>query len=188
MFELLVYMITMAITPGPNTILSMANAATVGLKKGIGLNVGMLIGITAVTALSWIASELLYSYIPKAEAIMKTVAFVYLIILALKMLRKSKLETEAKSASLLEGMLLQLVNVKVYLLALTAIAAYIMPESESMAETALKTALIPIICFVSGLVWALGGAVMKSFYAKHRRFLSIVFAALLVWCAFKAVL
>ena len=57
MLELIIYIITMAITPGPNTILSMANAAAVGLRKGIRLNIGMLIGITAVTAIAWLLSE-----------------------------------------------------------------------------------------------------------------------------------
>ena len=70
MIELLIYMLTMSITPGPNTILSMANAASVGLRKGIGLNIGMLCGISAVTLRAWLATSLHYYAIPQAEIVM----------------------------------------------------------------------------------------------------------------------
>ena len=88
MINLLLYITAMAITPGPNTILSMANTAAVGLRKGVRLNIGMLIGITIVTAITFIAAEILYQAIPKAEKWMKILAFIYLLFLAMKMLRK----------------------------------------------------------------------------------------------------
>ena len=79
MINLLLYITAMAITPGPNTILSMANTAAVGLRKGVRLNIGMLIGITIVTAITFIAAEILYQAIPKAEKWMKILAFIYLL-------------------------------------------------------------------------------------------------------------
>ena len=183
MIELILYITAMAITPGPNTILSMANAARTGLKKGVKLNIGMLVGITIVTLIVWTASELLYSFIPKADKAMRVLAFIYLVYLALKMLKPKAMDSDEQSASFLQGMLLQLINVKVYLLALTAITAYIMPSSSSKPETVFTALLIPLICFLSGLVWAVFGALIKSFYAKHGRILSVIFALLLLWCA-----
>ena len=182
MAELILYITAMAITPGPNTILSMANAARTGLRKGIRLNLGMLIGITAVTLLAWGTAELLYAIIPKAEMGMKAIAFAYLVFLAIKMLLPKSIE-EGEGATFIQGLLLQLVNVKVYLLAITAITAYIMPLSGSAAETGLISLLIPAICFLSGLVWAIGGSLIKTFYLRHSRLLSILFSLLLLWCA-----
>ena len=48
MLDYLIYLIVMSITPGPNPILSMANAAEVGLRRGIRLNFGMLAGIAII--------------------------------------------------------------------------------------------------------------------------------------------
>ncbi len=188
MLDLLIYITVMAITPGPNTILSMANTAAVGFRKGIRLNIGMLIGITIVTAIAFTASELLYQYIPKAEKWMRVLAFIYLVFLALKMLKRKNIDDGEKSASFIEGMLLQLVNVKVYLLALTAIAAYIIPGTESMLIKILTSSLIPLICFLSGLVWAIGGALLKNLYLRHERFFSLIFSLSLFWCAAKILL
>ena len=187
MSTLLIYILTMAITPGPNTVLSAANAASVGLRKGIRLNLGMLLGIAVVTAVSWAAAEFLYAYIPRGERIMKVAAFIYLLYLSYRMLRGSLSEASAESAGFLQGMLLQLINVKVYLLALTAISAYIMPMAESLVWRAAYASLIPLICFLSGLVWAAGGAMMKRLFTHGRRLLSILFALALLWCAFSLI-
>lgn len=188
MIELFIYMLTMSITPGPNTILSMVNAASVGLRKGIGLNIGMLCGISAVTLIAWLATSLLYSAIPQAESVMKGVAVIYLAYLAIRMLRAGTASSSASSATFIEGMLLQLVNVKVYLLALTAIAAYIMPMDLPRLQTALLVAAIPAICFISGLVWAVGGSLLRSVYERRKRLFSIIFALLLIWCAISLII
>ena len=185
MINLLLYITAMAITPGPNTILSMANTAAVGLRKGVRLNIGMLIGITIVTAITFIAAEILYQAIPKAEKWMKILAFIYLLFLAMKMLRKKNLDGKQKSASFTEGLLLQLVNVKVYLLALTAISAYIIPMTSSLVDRALISALIPTICFLSGLVWAIGGVVISRLFSSHAKAIRTILALSLVYCAIR---
>ena len=63
MLEFFIYLVTVAITPGPNTISSMANAAEKGLK-GVTFNVGMLIGITFISTLSYLLISTLSKYIP----------------------------------------------------------------------------------------------------------------------------
>ena len=182
MSVLLTYLIIMAITPGPNTILSMANAASVGLRRGIWLNVGMLIGITVVTAVSYIASSFLYSFIPGAEFYLKIIGAVYLVYLAYRTYRKGAVDTEEKSAGFLEGLILQLVNVKVYLLALTAISSMIIPEYGEPTAM-LVSLLIPFTCFICGLVWAVGGSLLAGIYNRHRKAAGIILALLLIYTA-----
>ena len=183
MTNLIIYMIAMAITPGPNTLLSMANAASCGLRKGIRLNWGMLVGITAVTAISFIASKALYAIIPSAEIVLKIIGAAYLVYLVLKMLSRKDTGKSGEGCTFIEGMMLQLVNVKVYLLALTAISTYIIPMTDSMAEQVLISALIPIICFLSGLVWAVGGAMLSKLFQHHMRAMNMIFALSLIYCA-----
>ena len=185
MLEAFVYITVMAISPGPNTILSMVNASRQGLKKGIWLNLGMLAGITIVTILSFIFSSFFYRYIPQAELIMKAVCFIYLIFLAMKMLFMSVSSEASASEGFVQGMILQLINVKVILLALTAVSTYIIPMTDSTASQFLLSMIIPLDCFISGLVWAIGGSLLKNLYEKHERFFSIAFALALLWCAIR---
>ena len=185
MFDYFVYMLVMAITPGPNTILSMVNAAQVGLKKGIWLNVGMLAGITLVSAICLAAVELLYASIPQAEIYMKALAFIYMLWLAWRMLRIGMKEVDGDGTGLIQGLLLQLVNVKVYLLALTGISTYVIPYHEDIASVIAMTALIPLMCFICGLVWALGGSLLRNVFLRYRRPVSIIFTLALVWCAIR---
>ena len=183
MFELFIYILAMAITPGPNTILAMANAAATGFRKGIRLNIGMLIGITIVTLIAWIASELLYWVIPQAENAMRVIAFIYLIFLAVKMLMPKNIDGGEKSASFLQGLILQLVNVKVYLLALTAISTMIIPAYGNGTEGIAVSALIPLVCFVSGLAWAVGGSLLSGIYRRHGKAVRITMSLLLIYTA-----
>ena len=126
MLNLIIYMIVMAVTPGPNTLLSMANAASCGLRRGVRLNWGMLAGISIVTAVSFIASKALYAVIPSAETALKAIGAAYLVYLAVRMALKDGMGRSGEGCTFVEGMLLQLVNVKVYLLALCVCPAHML--------------------------------------------------------------
>ena len=173
----------MSISPGPNPILSMANAAAVGLKRGIRLNFGMLTGITIVTALDFLIAFFLYTYVPEAEGAIKVLTFAYLLYLAWKMYMKGSLTTDKKGATFRDGLLLQLVNAKVYMMALTCLVSYIFPLTDTLGESILLSLLIPLICFLTGLVWAVGGSMLSSLYASHRKAVCTVLALSLVYCA-----
>ncbi len=185
MLDYLIYLTVMSITPGPNPILSMANAAEVGLRRGIRLNFGMLAGIAIITAIDFFIALFLYSYVPKAEPILRVITFIYLLYLAWKTYRKGDLTTDKKSATFLDGMLLQLVNAKVYMLALTCLVSYIFPLTGNSYKTVLLSTLIPIICFLTGLVWAVGGSLLSRLYARHRRTVCTILSLSLVLLAIR---
>ena len=183
--SLILYMIAMAITPGPNTILSMANASAVGLRKGIWLNVGMLIGISAVTAISYTAVSLLSSLLPQIQPFLMWAGAAYILYLAWKTYHSGPITGEQKSAGFFEGMLLQLINVKVYLLAITAISSYILPMEAGSGTKVAISALIPLICFLCGLVWAIGGVVISRLFSSHAKAIRTILALSLVYCAIR---
>ncbi len=185
MGSLILYMIAMAITPGPNTILSMANASAVGLRKGIWLNVGMLIGISAVTAISYAAVSLLSSLLPQLQPCLMLAGAAYILYLAWKTYRQSSLAGERKSAGFIEGLLLQLINIKVYLLAITAISSYIMPMEAGNGTKAALSALIPVTCFLCGLAWAVGGVMISRLFSRHAKTIQAILALSLAYCAIR---
>ena len=155
MDTLLIYLFAMTITPGPNTILSMANAAAVGLRKGIWLNIGMLVGLTAVTAIAYIASASLYALIPSIEPWLKAIGAAYLVYLAYRTYRKGSIETEEKSAGFAEAIRIAI------------------------------SMLIPLACFAGGLVWAVGGSLLSGIYQKHGKSIGIIMALLLIYTAIR---
>ena len=114
--------------------------------------------ISCTCSLCLAAVELLYASIPQAEIYMKALALIYMLWLAWHMLRIGMKEVDGDGTGFIQGLLLQLVNVKVYLL---------------------------LMCFICGLVWALGGSLLRNVFLRYRRPVSIIFALALVWCAIR---
>ena len=86
------------------------------------------------------------------------------------------------------GVVMQLANMKVMLLCLSAISSFIIPISKSWLEGYILSLLIPIICFLTGLLWALCGQILSNAYKQHTRLFNIVFASSLIILAIKCTL
>ena len=117
MFEFFVYLVTVAITPGPNTISSMANAAEKGLK-GVTFNLGMLLGITFISTLSFLLISILSKYIPLLSKLLQVLGVVYLVYLGVKILNRTG-RVKEKTGTIIDGMVMQIMNVKVCSLSAT---------------------------------------------------------------------
>lgn len=181
----MIYLITVSGTPGPNTILSLQNASEKGLKRGIVLNYGMLTGITAITLIAYFIIRFLSSLISSLGVFLQALSVIYILYLAYKIYKKPPLEenNESSGGSFKKGVLLQLVNVKVMMLCVTAISTYI--TGYGMWKGLLVSFLIPLTCFLTGVVWAMAGEGLKNVYKNHRKLLNTVFALSLLILALK---
>lgn len=184
----LIYLITLSGTPGPNTILSLQNASQKGLRKGIFLNYGMLTGITVITTAAYFLITLLSSLLPSLSPVLQALSIVYILYLAWKIYRKSPVENADGDAkgSFRRGFLLQLINVKVLMLCVSAISTYILPSRFTTFTGLLVSMAIPLVCFTTGLVWAAAGEALKKIYNDHRRGANIIFSLSLVVLAFRS--
>lgn len=185
MFDLLLYLFTVSVSPGPNTIMSFSNATEKGLRKGIYLNYGMLVGIFTITTISFIFVSFLSKLIPDFNTILQIFSIVYILYLSWKMYQKSVNLEERKEGTFRDGFLMQLVNVKVMMLSLTSISSFILPLSYSPFTSYLISLLIPIICFLTGLIWAIAGSFLKKIYKKREKEANIIFALSLLLLAIK---
>lgn len=188
MIELLVFMITMAITPGPNTILSMANASEKGFLRGITLNWGMLVGITVIALTSYFLLSLLTGIIPSLMTVLRILAVIYLIYLAIHLIKSSTGVSASGSGGFIRGMVMQFLNVKVMLLCVSAESAYIIPMGLGMKEELLMVLMIPVCCFICGLVWAVAGGLISSFYRKHVTLMKTIFSSSLLLLALSGII
>ncbi len=188
MLDLIVFIVTMSITPGPNTIASLANASRKGIRKGIFLNLGMFVGILLLSSLSYMLSFIIFRVLPQIEPAMQLLGALYMLYLAIMLLAKNNISLAKDTGGFKTGVVMQLANMKVMLLCLSAISSFIIPISKSWLEGYILSLLIPIICFLTGLLWALCGQILSNAYKQHTRLFNIVFASSLIILAIKCTL
>lgn len=182
-FELFFYLLTMSGTPGPNTILSLSNASEKGLKKGLHLNYGMFFGVLFVTTITYTLISFLSSYIPKLSIFLQILSIIYILYLSFKMYKKSISDSSNNSGSFLDGFLMQLVNIKVLMLAVSTISTFIIPRKYSYLKGYIISLSIPVMCFSTGVVWAIAGSLLKDLYIKYKKQANIIFALSLLLIA-----
>lgn len=183
--DFLIYCFVTAYTPGPNNLLSMSYAARLGIRRSIRFNFGVTAGFLIVMSVCTIFSTTLHSLLPRVEVFMQIFGCAYMLYLAWKVWKSSSdLEVESsREASFLSGMLLQFVNPKIYIYAITAMSLYILPSYDSAAALIGFTLVLTVIGASGTFIWALFGTVFCRFFARHTKAVNLVMALLLVYCA-----
>lgn len=180
----LIYCFVTAYTPGANNLLSLANAARVGLRRSIRFNLGVTAGFFVVMSLCTVFISALYAVLPKVELVMKILGAAYMLYLAWKTWRSSSLEVQGQNAaSFRSGMLLQFMNPKIYIYAITAMSLYILPLYHSVPALCFFVLVLSVIGASGTYVWALFGSVFCAVFAKYPKPVNAVMALLLVYCA-----
>lgn len=180
------YVLLSTFTPGPNNIMSMSNASKHGFKKGFRFNIGVLCGFLMIMTLCAAFSGLLYTLIPQIEPLMLIIGTCYILWLAWTIWRDNPHSGNGntlQSNTILSGMVLQFVNVKVILYGITVISTFILPYYRSIPALAVFVVMLALTGFVSTCCWAVFGAVFEKFFGTHRKILNTVMALLLVYCA-----
>lgn len=183
--EFFVYCIVTAYTPGANNLLSMSNAARLGFRRSVRFNFGITAGFFAVIGICTLFSSALYTLLPRVRVVMQILGAAYMLLLAWKVWKSTeKMQAEeGKGAGFLTGLLLQFVNPKLYIYAVTAMSLYILPVYHSKAALTGFTVLLALIGASGSFAWALFGSAFCRFYANQARAVNLVMALLLVYCA-----
>ena len=104
----------------------------------------------------------------------KAVGIGYLLWLALRLARSGQL-SEADAARLSvgfwQGTLLQFVNIKAWLLALTIVAGWIAGRPDALQRLAVVLPVMLLFAFFSNLAYAATGALLRQWLAQGRRLL-----------------
>lgn len=180
------YIFLAAFTPGPNNIMALSNAGKYGFKKGLRFNFGVLFGFLIVMSLCGVFTSLLYSYIPKVEPVMVYVGAAYILWLAWSVWRDKPKENKKhimESNSIISGMVLQFVNIKVILYGITAMSTFILPNYRSAGFLMLFVLLLSLTGFAGTCCWAMFGAMFERLFREHKKTTNLIMALLLVYCA-----
>lgn len=187
---LLLLATAMSFSPGPNTTLSTALAANRGLPHAMRFVCAVPVGWSALLLLCAGGVGALVLAAPMLRLAIKAVGIGYLLWLAWKLSQTASLAA-ADSARLdvgfWQGTLLQFVNIKAWLLALTIVAGWIAGRPDALQRLAVVLPVMLLFAFFSNLAYAATGALLRQWLAQGRRLLwfnramAVVLLATALW-------
>ena len=186
---LLVLATAMSFSPGPNTTLSTTLAANGGLPRAMRFIVAVPVGWSLLLCLCAAGVGALILAAPALRMAVQVLGIGYLLYLAWKLAGSASLAS-AKEAPLhvgfWQGVGLQFLNIKAWLLALTIVAGWIAGQADALHRFAIVAPVMMVFAFTSNFVYALAGALLRNWLAQGRRLLwfNRVMAAVLVLTAY----
>jgi threonine/homoserine/homoserine lactone efflux protein len=172
------------VTPGPNNILLWASGAAFGVRRtwphviGTALGVGML-GLLVAAGLG-----VLVTTIPPLGFAMKLGGSIYLLYLAWQVAGAGALEraTAARPMGLFQAIAFQLVNPKVWIFALGAMATFRPASLPVVVGSVIVAIVMMAVAIPSSAVWAVGGETIDRLIERPttRRAVSLTLALLVV--------
>ena len=171
---LLVLATAMSFTPGPNTTLSTAMAANRGLRPAMRFVCAVPVGWSVLLLLCAGGVGAVVVAVPALRWGIKAVGIGYLLWLAWKLSQSAKLgeaDTARLNVGFWQGVALQFVNIKAWLLALTIVAGWVAGYSDSLQRLAIVLPVMLFFAFTSNLTYAATGALLRHWLAQGARLL-----------------
>ena len=201
----LFYCYISAITPGPANICSLSTSLQEGKKAAFQQWIGIFTGFFIVSIISVFVSYFLGTALNDKVQYLSFVGAAYLIYLAIHILAghnnksEQKNDDEEKSPSInsseksffqyfLTGVLVQLTNVKIMLMCLTAITSFVLPYNRTFLPILAVGLFLPFTGPVANLVWLFAGLSLKRLFSNHKKTVNIVMSLSLILCAVSLVI
>jgi len=161
-------------TPGPNTTLSTALAANRGLGGAMRFVCAVPVGWTALLLLSALGLGALLMAWPLLRWAVLAFGVGYMLWLASRLARSDQLAqaNEAQlNVSFRQGVLLQFLNIKAWMLALSIVGGWIAGRPDWGTRTLLVLPVMIGFAFFSNLSYDLLGSMLRQWLAQGRRLL-----------------
>ncbi|MES2949729.1 MAG: LysE family translocator [Pseudomonadota bacterium] len=162
---LLVLAMAMTFTPGPNNTLSTALAANGGLRRAMPFVCAVPLGWGALLLVCAMGLGALVLAVPLLSWAVKIGGVAYLLWMAFK-LSQSRQLSEADAAKLVvgfwQGVALQFVNIKAWMLALAIVGGWIAGRSDPAQRMAVVLPTMLVFAFASNLLYATLGSLLQD--------------------------
>jgi threonine/homoserine/homoserine lactone efflux protein len=176
---LLVFCTAMSFSPGPNTTLSTALAANHGLRRALRFCFAVPTGWTILMLASGLGLGALVLSIPALRWAVKLAGVAYMLWLAWRLAQASALgmvDERRLEVSFLQGVGLQFLNIKAWMLALTLTAGWVVnaggqPASNPGQRLAIICVVMMLFAFTSNFTYAVAGSLLRGWLAQGRRLL-----------------
>jgi threonine/homoserine/homoserine lactone efflux protein len=191
---LLAFCTAMSFSPGPNTTLSTALAANHGLRRALGFCIAVPTGWTILMLGSGLGLGALVLGVPALRWGVKAAGVAYMLWLAWKLAgtrQMANVDAARLQVSFMQGVGLQFLNIKAWMLALTLTAGWVVnaggqPAPNPGERLAIICVVMAFFAFSSNFTYALVGSLLRNWLAQGRRLVwfNRVLAAVLVATAF----
>ena len=167
----LVLATAMSFSPGPNTTLSTALAANHGLRRAMPFVCAVPVGWGALLGLCALGLGALVVAVPLLSWAVKLLGVGYLLWLAFRLAFKTPpVPTGTPVAAgpvvtFWQGAALQFVNIKAWMLALSIVSGWIAGHADAPLRFAIVLPVMLVFAFASNLVYALVGALLRTWLA-----------------------
>jgi len=165
---LLVLSTATSFTPGPNTTLSTALAANLGLRRAMRFVVAVPVGWGLLFSLCAGGLGALVVAMPALRLAIQFAGIAYLLWLAFKLAGSCALgqaDASKLNVTFFQGVMLQFLNIKAWMLALTVVAGWLAGREDALARFAITLPLMLAFGFFSNLLYALIGSLLRDWLA-----------------------
>ena len=182
--SLLGYMLVCSFTPGPGNILALNTASRCGWRRSRPLLLGICLGYGVVQAICSVFLVQLGQISAASLWFLKIAGGIYMIWLAVHMIRsKPGNQDMEQSPTFWNGLLLQLVNVKIYFYITTLLTAYFIPNCDNGLELAAAGVFAVSVGSAACLTWAFLGSRLQGVYTRFFNQINMVLGLFLIYCA-----
>lgn len=171
---LLILATASSFTPGPNTTLSTALAANCGLRGALHFVLAVPVGWGLLFTLSAAGLGALVLALPALRWAIVLGGVAYLLWLALRLWRSGQLSQTDHArldVGFVQGVLLQFLNIKAWMLALSIVAGWIAGRPDATHRYLQTLPLMLFFAFSSNLTYALIGSMLRHWLAQGQRLL-----------------
>ena len=184
-------------TPGPNTTLSTALGANFGLRHALRFVLAVPVGWGLLFSLCAAGVGALVVALPPLRIGIQTLGVVYLLWLAFKLFRSgaslAATDPSRLNVTFWQGVLLQFLNIKAWMLALTVVAGWLAGREDAVARFAIVLPLMLAFGLASNLSYALAGSLLRDWLSGpansgtrlrwFNRFMAAVLVITAAWMA-----
>jgi threonine/homoserine/homoserine lactone efflux protein len=192
---LLLFCTAMSFSPGPNTTLSAALAANGGLRRALRFCLAVPAGWMLLMVGSGLGLGALVLGIPALRWAVKLAGITYMLWLAWQLARAGRLaqvDERRLRVTFWQGVGLQFLNIKAWMLALTLSAGWVVnvagqPATNPGERLAIICVVTAVFAFTSNFTYALAGTLLRDWLSRGRRLLwfnralALVLVATAVW-------
>lgn len=192
LLNMLSYTFIMSITPGPNNVICLTQGTKFGFKASLPFMYGIVVGCLSQQWLILFLGSFIGDVMPMATTIISYLGAVYMIYLAIKILRSTSGTKDATESNrpmgIKAGTFFQYANPKAYIFNTTIISSFILPMNLSLTQNFMLSTMTGCIFLLSTGSWVLFGQAFTKIFSKYHKPVSYTLGATLVYLVVSIVL
>jgi threonine/homoserine/homoserine lactone efflux protein len=183
-FAVLSFAFSSTITPGPNNLMMLASGVNYGVKASLPHLIGICLGFPLMVLLVGLGFGAVFSQFPALHSIIKWLGIVYLLYLAWKIASSAPRALDGGNGqpfSFLQAAAFQWVNVKAWMMATGAIAAFTTVGGAVFWDVTQIVLAFFVMSFPCVGAWLVFGAMLQNLLqtARAQRVFNIVMGLIL---------